>query len=152
MEKTAWRGPAWRTTAETIEREKTGQFDELAKDRSEQKDGEIKLQKADHLFHEQAGKHRRDEHGIGEQHRAQSDEWSEQDDAMAAISCQHQERQRREDDQEAHEAVHPPSIVIVWPVIFRASGLIRYSIAPATSSKVMKAFFGIGASITFSIT
>ena len=36
-------------------------------------------------------------------------------------------------------------MVIVWPVMLRASGVIRYSTAAATSSTVMNAFFGIGA-------
>src|SRR5581483_10486662 len=106
----------------------------------------------DHLFHEQAAEHRSHQAGICEQDCPQSCRRGEKDDAIAAIGGHHEEHQRPENNEEAHCAVQPPSIVIACPVTFRASGLIRYSTAPAISSKVMKAFFGIGASITRSIT
>src|SRR5690606_38056937 len=77
-------------------------LDQLAEHRAQQEHREIQLQEADHPVHEQAGEHRRHQRGIGQQHRAHRRHRREQDDAVAAVSDQHQEAQRAEHDQEIH--------------------------------------------------
>ena len=84
------------------------QLDHLAEDRAEQEHREVVLQEPDHLVHEQAGEHRRDQRRVGQQHRAQGGHRGEQDDAVAAVRDQHQEGQRRQHDQEFHGTPCPP--------------------------------------------
>ncbi len=81
---------------------KARKLDRLPKDRAEQEHGKVELQKVRHLRHEEAGEHRRDQTRIGAQHRAEGGERRKENHAGAAIRDDHQEDQRREDDQEAH--------------------------------------------------
>ena len=53
--------PTSRMVAATIDLREPGQLDQLAEDRAEQEHREVQLQEADHLVHEQAGEHRRDQ-------------------------------------------------------------------------------------------
>ena len=51
-----------------------------------------------------------------------------------------------------YRIVHPPSMVMVWPVMLRAAEETRNSMVAATSSTVMNAFLGIGSSMILLIT
>ena len=82
--------------------EKPDSLDQLAEHRAQQEHREIQLQEPDHLVHEQAGEHRRDQRGIGQQHRTERRDRREQDDAVAAIGDHHQEHECGQHDQESH--------------------------------------------------
>jgi hypothetical protein len=70
-----------------------GEFNHLAEDRAEQEDGEEVFDEADHLVHEEAGKHRRHHVGVDKQDRAHCSNRREEDDAVAAVGYKHQKDQ-----------------------------------------------------------
>jgi hypothetical protein len=81
---------------------KPRQLDVLAEDSAQHEHREIIFDEADHLFHEDAGKHRRHQRGVGQQHRAHGGNRREQDDAVAAVGHKHQKNQSGQHDQEIH--------------------------------------------------
>lgn len=80
---------------------KSGKLDQLAEDRTEQEDGEVELHEAGHPLHEEAGENRCHSRRIGQQNGAHRRDRREQDDAVAAISRDHQEDERCDGDEKA---------------------------------------------------
>ena len=84
---------------------KTGQLDDLAEHRPEHEHRKVVFHEPDHLLHEHAGEHRRDQGRVGQQHGAERGDWREQDHAVAAIGHEHKEHQRAQHDHEIHDIV-----------------------------------------------
>jgi len=80
----------------------------LAEHRTEQEHGEIQLDEADHLFHEDAGEGGRDRTGVGQQHGTEGGDGGEQDDAVAAVGGKHQKPQSSKGDDYTHRSISWP--------------------------------------------
>jgi hypothetical protein len=84
----------------------TRQLDDFAKDSAQHENGEIILHEADHLLHEDAGKHGWDQRRVGQEHSAKRGNRSEQDHTVAAVGNKHQKDKSAQHDQEIHS--HTP--------------------------------------------
>ena len=67
-----------------------GQLDQFAEYGTEQEHRKIQLDEAHHLFHEHPGEGGRHGAGVGEQHRTEGGDGSEEDDAVATVGGEHQ--------------------------------------------------------------
>ena len=72
---------------------KARQLDHFAKHGAEQEHREIQFDEADHLVHEQAGEHGRDQMRVDQQHGAQGRHRGKKNHAEAAVGHQHQKAQ-----------------------------------------------------------
>jgi hypothetical protein len=88
------------------------QLDQLAEYRTEQEHREVQLDETDHFFHEHPGEGRGDGGRVGEQHGAEGGDGREEDDAVAAVGSEHQQRKGCQGNDHTH-GVSPGIVIFV---------------------------------------
>jgi len=88
------------------------QLDQFAEHRAEQEHREVQLDETDHFFHEHPGEGRGNGGRVGEQHGTEGGDGCEEDNAVAAVGSEHQQRKGCQGNDHTH-GVSPGIVIFV---------------------------------------